>query len=240
MFFGQRDKSILKAEEQGVKAGLDEAYAKGNWAAARQVLRSNNDELPFSTNRAVFPIVLIEADDPKAENAISDHSAYRPQEGVALKALSAIRKKRWEEAVDFSVEFIETLRKNPWVSDIVMARLFSQLPAAGKNVQGGPEKLIKALLESPFAVYAIDGERYQAAFAIAKADSDTDHCAALKNQKFYFSAGNAEYLSYLRKCWKDDKSVRAGIEEELQRIKQFQSPGFGQVMEYMNWEATQR
>jgi hypothetical protein len=238
--FAQRDEKVLQGGEEKIKNDLDEAFTKGRWPEARQILRSNGDQLPFNTNRALLPIVLIETDDAETQKAVSAHSSYRPQEVPALQALYYIRKEKWEQSLASVLEFIDGLHKNPWASNILVSRLFSQLPKVARNTEGGSSKLIDALLKGPFAVHSHDAQRYQAAFAIAKADSGADHCAAIKKEKFYYNAGDRAYLAYLFNCQKDNRAAQEKLAEEIQKIREGDSLSFVQIIEGLMKEAEKK
>jgi predicted membrane-bound spermidine synthase len=222
--FADRDPSIIKAAEERIKSDLDNAVTKGDWAAAKKIISLNGEQLPYNTNRAVLPIVLIETDDSRAEEAIAEHSRYRPQETAALRALYSIKKERWDSAMAFSLEFISNLRQIPWAAELVVSELFSDFPMIAKNTQAGAQKLVEALLEKPFAVYAFDTERYRAAFALAKADAGVNHCTAFEDQKFYYNACNVDYLTYLYNCNKDNRLIQKSIVKELRRMKKDEPP----------------
>jgi spermidine synthase len=228
--FEQRDASIIKEDGKQLRADLEEAISKNNWKAAREILRSNGDMVPFDTSMSVIPIVFIENNDTQTEKAIQNHASYRPLEAIALRAIWSIKNKQWDPALALSLEFIENLRTIPWASEQVITELFPRLPLVAKNTKGGAEKLTSALLQSPFAVYAHDDKRYEAAFTIAK-DVGTDCCAHIGRQGYYYNAGNPSFLGYLYGCYKNDKTMQARIIKEVERLRKDESPNFGGIME---------
>lgn len=238
--FALRDKSRIKEEEGNIKARFDQALPVEDWSAARQILRANGDRLPFNTNRALLPIVFIESNDPAADKTIADHGKYSPEEAIALTALYNVTKKQWDQALAVSLEFIAMLRKNPWPSVLVVDRLFSRFPVIAKNTEGGTGKLMDALLESPFAVYVYDKQRYLAAFILAKSDTGNDYCAILKKQRYYFNAGNLEYLKFLYECKNNDQSMEKRIAKEMDQITEGQSKSFVQMMEYLSYKTQKK
>lgn len=238
--FALRDKSRIKAEEESIKTRFDQALSTEDWSTARQILRSNSDRLPFNTNRALLPIVFIESNDPAADKAIADHRKYSPEDAIALTALYNVKKQQWDQALTASLEFISMLRKNPWPSVMVVDRLFLQFPVIAKNAEGGTGKLMEALLESPFAVYVYDTQRYLAAFTLAKSDVRNNHCTTLKKQRYYFIAGNLEYLKYLYACKDNDEVMEKRIAEQMDQITEGQSKSFVQMMEYLSYKAQKK
>lgn len=238
--FSLRDASVIKAEEGKTKVRFDEALAGGDLVAARQILKSNGDQLPFDTNRALLPIIFMESGDPGTEKAIANHRAYSSEEAVALMALYSVKKRQWDQALDISLEFISLLRKNPWPSELVVNRLFALFPVIAKNTGDGTRKLVAALLDSPFAVYAHDKQRYFAAFLLAKSDTGNDYCAILKKQKYYFNVGNIEYLKYLYSCKDNDEVLKKRIAKEIGQVSGGQSSSFGQIMEYVSYRAQKK
>jgi hypothetical protein len=238
--FAARDQSLIGVEEGRMRGRFDQAVSIGDWAMARQVLRLNGDRLPFNMSRALLPIVFIESNDPKAEMAIANHYSYSQEEALALKAVYAVKQQQWDHALNTSLDVINLLRKSPWASEFVVDRLFSVFPLIAQNTQGGAERLIAALLESPFAVYAFDGARYSAAFMLAKADAGNDYCAILKKDGHYLRAGNIEYLKYLYNCKDNDESTKKRIAKEIQGVASGQSSSFRQILEYLGYEATKK
>ncbi|MCL5421688.1 MAG: fused MFS/spermidine synthase [Nitrospirae bacterium] len=238
--FAQRDVSVIKAEEGKTKVDLDQAVLSGNWTLARQILRANGDRLPFDTNRALLPIVFIESNDPGTERAITNHRQYSPEEAIALTALYSVKRQQWDRALATSLEFIALLRKNPWPSELVVGTLFSRFSVIAKNAEGGTGRLMEALLDGPFAVYAYDKQRFLTAFILAKSDAGNDHCTLLKKQRYYFDVGNLEYLKYLYNCKDNDQSMKKRIAEEIDQVTEGQSKSFLQIMEYLSYEAQKK
>lgn len=231
--FGQRDTTLVNVSEQKIKANLDIAVSNGYWNLAKKIIRSNKSRLPFNTSRSMLPITLIQTNDIDAEKAIEKHSVYRPQETAALRAIYAVKKERWDSALESSLEFIHVLREIPWASDIVVSTFFSELPVIARNTNGGAQKLIDALLEAPFAVYAYDFERYKAAISIAEIGG-AEYCKKISSRKFYYTAGKIEYLDFLLRCTEENSSNYELIRKVINRLKENESPAFGQIMDSFN------
>jgi hypothetical protein len=196
------------SEADAIRARAHAEYVRGELRAAVATFRGQPAPPEGAVETAIFAEGLADGGDPGASAYIRELQAIDASEAEAAAARLALRVGQPEIALGALVSAFTRYRSDPWPGQIPMSHA---LALAGELGAAHPEAapLLRAALDEPFAVAALEEPRRLVRLNLAAADAE--RCRAALHAFEPHVPWRADFLRLRASCYEKTRDERSAL-----------------------------